>query len=48
MFPTPREWIERSSRVDRWTEIERGGHFLDMEEPEVVAQEVRAFFRPFR
>ncbi len=48
MFPTPREWIERSSRVDRWTEIERGGHFLDMEEPEVVAQEVRAFFRTFR
>src|SRR5918995_1104080 len=21
MFPTPREWAERSARIDRWTEI---------------------------
>ena len=48
MFPTPREWVERSYRVDRWTEISRGGHFLEWEEPERVAQDIRAFFRPFR
>ncbi len=48
MFPTPREWAERSYQVDRWTEIERGGHFLEWEEPELVAQDLRTFFRPLR
>ncbi|QBD78950.1 epoxide hydrolase [Ktedonosporobacter rubrisoli] len=48
MFPTPREWVERSSNVQRWTEISSGGHFLEWEEPERVAEDLRAFFRPFR
>jgi hypothetical protein len=26
----------------------RGGHFAALEEPELLAQEVRAFFRQFR
>lgn len=48
MFPTPREWVERSYNVERWTEIDRGGHFLEWEEPELVAEDARAFFRPLR
>lgn len=44
MFPTPREWVERSSRIDRWTQIDRGGHFLEWEVPEIVAADLRAFF----
>jgi pimeloyl-ACP methyl ester carboxylesterase len=44
MFPTPREWVERNSRVDRWTEIDQGGHFLEWEVPELVAEDLRAFF----
>lgn len=44
MFPTPRAWIERSARVDRWTEIDRGGHFLEWEVPHLVAKDLRAFF----
>jgi hypothetical protein len=44
----PREWAERSLRVQRWTEMPRGGHFAAMEEPELLAEELRAFFRPFR
>jgi pimeloyl-ACP methyl ester carboxylesterase len=44
MFPTPREWAERSGRIARWTEIDRGGHFLELEEPELVATDLRAFF----
>jgi pimeloyl-ACP methyl ester carboxylesterase len=44
----PREWAERSYNVQRWTELERGGHFLALEEPELLAQELRAFFRPLR
>jgi pimeloyl-ACP methyl ester carboxylesterase len=47
-FPTPREWMERSYNVQRWTEISVGSHFLEIEEPERVAEDLRAFFRPFR
>ena len=43
MVPTPRDWMARSYRIDRWTEIDRGGHFLDAEEPEIVARDLRAF-----
>lgn len=44
MFPTPRAWAERSWDVQRWTEIDRGGHFLEWEEPELVARDIGAFF----
>ncbi len=44
----PREWTERSLRVLRWTEMPRGGHFAAMEEPELLVEDTRAFFRPFR
>jgi hypothetical protein len=30
------------------TEPERGGHFAPFEEPELYAQELREFFRPYR
>jgi len=44
MSPTPREWAERQYNVTRWTEIDHGGHFLEWEEPQLVADELRAFF----
>ncbi len=47
VFP-PREWAERSLRVEHWTEMPRGGHFAALEEPELLAEDLRAFFRPFR
>jgi microsomal epoxide hydrolase len=53
MFPQeiskpPREWGERSYDVQRWTEMTSGGHFAALEEPQLLAEEVRAFFRGFR
>ncbi|MQG31635.1 MAG: epoxide hydrolase [SAR202 cluster bacterium] len=53
MFPQeiskpPREWGERSYHVRRWTEMASGGHFAALEEPQLLAEEVRAFFRDFR
>ena len=30
------------------TEPARGGHFAPFEEPELYAQELREFFRPYR
>lgn len=44
----PREWAERTCNVQRWTEMPRGGHFAAIEEPELLAEDVRAFFRPLR
>jgi pimeloyl-ACP methyl ester carboxylesterase len=46
-FP-PRSWVERGYDVRRWSEFDRGGHFAAMEEPELLAADVRAFFRPLR
>jgi pimeloyl-ACP methyl ester carboxylesterase len=44
----PREWAERFFNVQRWTEMPRGGHFAAMEEPELLADDIRTWFRTFR
>jgi pimeloyl-ACP methyl ester carboxylesterase len=44
----PRAWLDRSADVVRVTEPPRGGHFAPIEEPELYAQELRDFFRPYR
>jgi pimeloyl-ACP methyl ester carboxylesterase len=46
-FP-PRDWVERCYDVRRWTEMPSGGHFAAMEEPELLTEDIRAFFRPLR
>jgi pimeloyl-ACP methyl ester carboxylesterase len=47
-FPTPREWAERSARIDRWMELPHGGHFPEWEVPGPLAEDMRAFFRRLR
>jgi len=44
----PRELAERNFLVDRWTELPRGGHFAALEEPGLLAEDIREFFRPLR
>jgi len=45
----PRSVAERVyANIQRWTVMEKGGHFAALEQPEALAREVRAFFRPFR
>jgi pimeloyl-ACP methyl ester carboxylesterase len=45
----PRERAERSyADIRRWFDLPRGGHFVAAEAPDVLAEELRAFFRPFR
>jgi pimeloyl-ACP methyl ester carboxylesterase len=53
MFPKdlsspPRAWAERFFNVRRWTEMPRGGHFAALEEPDLLAADLREFFRPLR
>ncbi len=44
----PREWAERSYNLRSWTHMPGGGHFAALEEPQLLAEEIRAFFRPLR
>lgn len=46
---TPRAWVERRyADIRRWTEFSKGGHFIAAEQPELLAAEIREFFRPLR
>ena len=45
---TPRRWAEARYNIVRWTVMPRGGHFAALEEPELLVEDVRAFFRGLR
>jgi len=36
------------TNIRRWTVMKKGGHFAAMEQPQALAEDVRAFFRPLR
>jgi pimeloyl-ACP methyl ester carboxylesterase len=36
------------SDIRRWSKMPKGGHFAALEQPELLAQEIREFFRPLR
>jgi microsomal epoxide hydrolase len=44
----PKEWAMQHLNITRWTLMSRGGHFAALEEPELLAEDIRAFCRPFR
>jgi pimeloyl-ACP methyl ester carboxylesterase len=53
MFPaevvrTPETAVARKYDLRRFTRMPAGGHFAAMEQPEALAAEIRAFFRPLR
>jgi len=48
LVPAPREFAERFFDVQHWTEMPRGGHFAAMEEPDLLVDDLRKFFRRFR
>ena len=41
----PRSWMEAAFNVTRFTEMPRGGHFAALQVPELLVDDVRAFFR---
>jgi microsomal epoxide hydrolase len=41
----PRVLVERVFDLRRWTSMAAGGHFAALEEPEALAEDIRAFFR---
>lgn len=44
----PQSWVARVFDVQRWSMMPKGGHFAALEQPEHLAEEIRAFFRPLR
>jgi len=45
-WPTAFRWAERRYRnLHRWTELERGGHFPGLEQPDLLVSEIRESFR---
>jgi len=45
---TPRAWAEQRYNIVHWTRQPRGGHFPAMEQPQLLVDDLRAFFRPLR
>jgi pimeloyl-ACP methyl ester carboxylesterase len=43
-----RRFAERANTIVHWTDFDRGGHFAAMETPDLLVEDVRAFFRPLR
>lgn len=49
MRSLPRSLAERAcTDLRHWSEPDKGGHFMPLEQPEQLADELRAFFRPLR
>ena len=48
IYRPPRRWADAAFRVEQWTEMPSGGHFAALEEPELLVEDVRKFFRRFR
>ena len=44
----PRSWVERVFDVHRWTTMPAGGHFAALEQPQLLAEDIRAYFGPLR
>jgi microsomal epoxide hydrolase len=44
----PRRWVEASFNVTHWTVMPRGGHFVALEEPDLLVEDIRTFFRNLR
>ena len=48
-IPTPsRALLQRFFDLRQYTEMPRGGHFAAMEQPALLAGDIRTFFRPLR
>jgi pimeloyl-ACP methyl ester carboxylesterase len=45
---SPRKWLEPRYNITRWTVMPRGGHFAAFEQPQLLVDDVRAFFRDLR
>ncbi|MGY4768268.1 epoxide hydrolase family protein [Kribbella sp. CWNU-51] len=43
-----RRYAEQDNTITRWTDVDHGGHFAALEEPDLLVSDVREFFRDLR
>jgi pimeloyl-ACP methyl ester carboxylesterase len=43
-----RRYGEQANNIIHWSDFDRGGHFAAMEAPDLLVDDVRAFFRKLR
>jgi pimeloyl-ACP methyl ester carboxylesterase len=43
-----RRYAAGGNNIVHWSEFDRGGHFPAMETPDLLADDIRTFFRPLR
>ncbi|MEE9436125.1 MAG: epoxide hydrolase family protein [Candidatus Adiutricales bacterium] len=48
IFTPPEEWVARAYNLKRYTTMDHGGHFAALEEPEMLVEDMREFFRGMR
>ena len=47
-FNRPRSWVEKHYNLVRWTEMPKGGHFPGLEQPALLTEDLREFYRTIR
>jgi pimeloyl-ACP methyl ester carboxylesterase len=45
IYNPPRRWMDRAYNIVQWTDMPSGGHFAAFETPEMLAADMRDFFR---
>ncbi|MGE7777237.1 epoxide hydrolase family protein [Chitinophaga sp. NPDC101104] len=48
LVPAPREYAEKVFAIEQWTQMPAGGHFTAMEQPELLADDLRKFAKTLR
>ena len=48
LIKPPRVWADNIYNIQRWTRYDKGGHFAAMEVPDLLVEDIRAFFRSVR
>ncbi|MFH5802194.1 epoxide hydrolase family protein [Haladaptatus sp. CMAA 1911] len=46
--PSIRRYAEQNHNITHWSEFDHGGHFAAMEVPDLLAEDIRDFFRQYR
>ena len=48
LYKAPRKWAEASFNLKQWSVFPSGGHFAALEEPKLLVEDLRSFFRSVR
>ncbi|MGH9886503.1 MAG: epoxide hydrolase family protein [bacterium] len=48
LYKAPRAWADAAYNIKHWSVFPKGGHFAALEEPELLVEDIRDFFRGLR